>query len=375
MGDGQPKYLNSPETTLFQKRSVLYGLAQAREAIREAATVIVAEGYMDVIALSQAGFAHAVAPLGTALTEAQMGQLWRLADEPILCFDGDRAGLQAATRAAIRAMPQLAPGRSLRFAVLPQGEDPDSLIAARGPDAFARVLEMARHLVDVVWEIEVGTGKFDTPERRAALRRKVHDRVREITDGEVRQYYWQAFDERLDKLFPARSWGRRSQAPATPHTPHHPPHGDFDSLADAQERALLALMINHPSLVAGAAEAFVDVSLSNRRLDRIRREILNLIGSDPELDTESLKSHLIASGNADLEESVLSESVYSTASFATPSADGKEAAAALHDILNWYRGRQIERDRQDAEKDLAENMTEAKADRLHGILLEQLGED
>src|SRR3546814_816658 len=127
LDDGQPKYLNSPETPLFHKGRVLYGLAQALKAARDANEVVVAEGYMDVIALAQAGLTQAVAPLGTALTEEQMAELWRLAPEPILCFDGDVAGQRAAARAAERALPLLKPGHSFRFALLPAGEDPDSL--------------------------------------------------------------------------------------------------------------------------------------------------------------------------------------------------------------------------------------------------------
>src|SRR5271163_5142751 len=145
ISDAQPKYLNSPEHPLFEKGRVLYGLSAARvDAAKEAeaggAGIIVTEGYMDVIALHCAGFTIAVAPLGTALTESHLGELWRLAPEPVLCFDGDAAGQRAAARAAVRALPLLAPGHSLRFATLPPGEDPDSLIRASGAPAFAELL-------------------------------------------------------------------------------------------------------------------------------------------------------------------------------------------------------------------------------------------
>ncbi|MFQ5984733.1 MAG: DNA primase, partial [Alphaproteobacteria bacterium] len=146
LADKGPKYLNSPETPLFHKSSVLYGLAEARKAARETGTVVVTEGYMDVLALHRAGFRNAVAPLGTALSETQMTVLWRLAPEPILCFDGDAAGRRAAWAAAERALTVLRPGRSLRFATLPKGEDPDSLVARRGADAMRVVLERARPL-------------------------------------------------------------------------------------------------------------------------------------------------------------------------------------------------------------------------------------
>ena len=152
LGDGQPKYLNSPETPVFQKGLVLYGLAQAREAIGKAGEAIVAEGYMDVIALSAAGFPQTVAPLGTALTEPQIEDLWRMVDEPILCFDGDAAGQRAALRAADRALPLLRPGKSLRFALLPAGKDPDDLLRAQGARAMRGILEAARPLLEVLWQ-------------------------------------------------------------------------------------------------------------------------------------------------------------------------------------------------------------------------------
>src|SRR5581483_9848785 len=167
--DVPAKYLNSPETDLFHKGSLLYNGAEARKAAYDSGTVIAVEGYVDVIQMVAAGFPHTVAPLGTALTERQMQILWRMADEPILCFDGDNAGRRAAYRAAELALPLLEPGRSLRFALLPEGQDPDDLVRAGGHDAVAAVLAGARPLVELLWMRETEAGVFDTPERRAAL--------------------------------------------------------------------------------------------------------------------------------------------------------------------------------------------------------------
>jgi DNA primase len=167
--DVPAKYLNSPETELFHKGSLLYNGAEARKAAHDAGTVIAVEGYVDVVQMVGAGFAHTVAPLGTALTERQLQILWRMADEPILCFDGDRAGVRAAHRAADLALPLLQPGKSLRFALLPAGQDPDDLVRAGGADAMGAVIGAARPLVDMVWVRETESGVFDTPERRAAL--------------------------------------------------------------------------------------------------------------------------------------------------------------------------------------------------------------
>jgi len=173
--DAPAKYLDSPETPLFRKGAMLYNGAAARKAAQQGAQngvpVIAVEGYVDVIAMVTAGYAATVAPLGTALTEEQLALLWRMADEPILCFDGDAAGHRAAYRAIDLALPQLKPGKSLSFAALPQGHDPDDLVRSGGPGAIADVLAGARPLADVLWTRETESGRFDTPERRAGLGR------------------------------------------------------------------------------------------------------------------------------------------------------------------------------------------------------------
>src|SRR3954469_1362882 len=201
MGQGEPKYLNSPETPLFHKGANLYCLDRARLAVTKDQPVIVAEGYMDVIALHGAGFTGAVAPLGTALTEGQLGELWKLADEPYLCFDGDNAGRRAAQRGADRALPLLRPGKSLRFVSLPSGDDPDSLIRARGPDAIRRVLEVARPLADVLWDMETDGKQTDAPGRRASIRQALQAKVAEIGDSSVRSAYRDELYERFEKAF------------------------------------------------------------------------------------------------------------------------------------------------------------------------------
>ena len=167
--DVPAKYLNSPETPLFHKGAILYNAAGARQSAYEREQIIVVEGYMDVVALSQAGFDNAVAPLGTALTDNQIKLLWRMSPEPLLCFDGDLAGKKAAFRSVDTVLPHLSPGQSLTFAFMPDGLDPDDLIRAEGPSALANVLEHARPLADVLWEREWADGQWQTPERRAAL--------------------------------------------------------------------------------------------------------------------------------------------------------------------------------------------------------------
>lgn len=199
--DVPAKYLNSPETPLFHKGDNLYNHQTARKATHDGSALIVVEGYVDVIAMVTAGFAGAVAPLGTALTENQLALLWKMADEPILCFDGDRAGQKAAYRAADLALPFLAPGKSLRFALLPEGQDPDDLARSGGRGAIEEVIAAARPLADMIWSRELEGGNFATPERRAALEARIKELSNGIRDEVVRRYYRDEFVERLQRTF------------------------------------------------------------------------------------------------------------------------------------------------------------------------------
>src|SRR5260370_1064081 len=198
--DAPAKYLNSPETPLFHKGRMLYNGAGARKAANQGAPVVAVEGYVDVIAMVTAGYEATVAPLGTALTEDQLALLWKMADEPILCFDGDAAGRRAAYRAVDLALPHIKPGKSLRFASLPQGHDPDDLIRSAGPGAIADVLAAARPLADVLWTREMEGGRFDTPERRAGLEARINEMMNTISDETVRRYYRQDLWQRLRNL-------------------------------------------------------------------------------------------------------------------------------------------------------------------------------
>lgn len=206
--DVAAKYLNSPETPLFHKGHTLYNIAAARQAAHDGEPVVVVEGYVDVIAMVTAGYAAAVAPLGTALTEDQLGLIWKMTDEPILCFDGDGAGLRAARRAVDLAMPHLKPGKSLKVALLPQGQDPDDLLRSAGPDAIKDVVNAAQPMAQMLWTFMTEGHAFDTPERRAALESRINEVTQTIADESVRKYYRQDFNERLRAFFaPAQSQG------------------------------------------------------------------------------------------------------------------------------------------------------------------------
>lgn len=199
--DALAKYLNSPETELFHKSNVLYNFARARKPAHEKKQVIACEGYMDVIALHTYGYDNAVAPLGTALTERQMELLWRMNTEPVLCFDGDGAGLKAAHRAVDMVLPLLQPGRSVRFAMLPEGKDPDDLLKDEGAEAMNEVLQGALPLAEMVWNREISAGVYDTPERKAELQSRMRGIVGQIRDENVRHHYGQDIKLRLDGYF------------------------------------------------------------------------------------------------------------------------------------------------------------------------------
>ena len=198
----RPKYLNSPETPLFHKGANLYNGAAARQAAHDGAPIIVVEGYVDVIAMVTAGYEAAVAPLGTALTEDQLALLWKMTDEPVLCFDGDGAGRRAAYRAVDLALPHIKPGKTVKFALLPEGQDPDDLVRSGGREAIDEVHRRgARPLADMLWQRETEAGGFDTPERRAGLDQRVAEVTNQIGDPSVRKYYRQDLDERVRALF------------------------------------------------------------------------------------------------------------------------------------------------------------------------------
>ncbi|OIQ33958.1 MAG: DNA primase [Roseobacter sp. MedPE-SWchi] len=195
------KYLNSPETELFDKGRNLYNQAPARAAAGRGTPLIVAEGYMDVIALSEAGFQSSVAPLGTAVTENQLQMMWRMSDEPIIALDGDQAGLRAAMRVVDLALPLLQAGKSLRFAIMPDGQDPDDLIKAKGPQAVKEVLDQALPMVKLLWQRETEGKVFDSPERKASLDKALRDKIRLIRDPSIRKHYGEDIKDLRWELF------------------------------------------------------------------------------------------------------------------------------------------------------------------------------
>ncbi|MEO9648884.1 MAG: DNA primase [Roseobacter sp.] len=202
------KYLNSPETELFDKGRSLYNQGAARTAAGKGQPLIVAEGYMDVIALASSGFEAAVAPLGTAITETQLQMLWRIAPEPIIALDGDTAGLRAAMRLIDLALPLVEAGQSLRFAIMPTGKDPDDLLREQGAGAFQKLLDTAMPMVQLLWQRETDGRVFDSPERKAALDKALREKILLIKDQSIRSHYGQEIKDLRWQLFrPKRQQG------------------------------------------------------------------------------------------------------------------------------------------------------------------------
>ena len=303
LGDGQPKYVNGPETALFSKRRTLFALDLAREGARTGKTVVAVEGYMDVIALHQAGLTGAVAPLGTALTEEQLEELWRLSPCPVLCFDGDAAGGRAAARAAELALPFLTAEQSLKIATLSAGEDPDTLVRSKGPREIQNLLDHARPLSDALFDLLREAGGDGTPELRAAFSKRLEEAAGRIRDSNLAWEYRSAFRARFrDQYRPARGQrGQRNQRAFSNAAPKpiaftRPTLGP-DTATAGQARALLAILLNHPLLLPDVEEAFARLTLPDP-LARLRAAMLEWSEHAQRLDSGSLMSHLTAVGLA-----------------------------------------------------------------------------
>jgi DNA primase len=423
--DVAAKYMNSPETPLFHKGDNLYNLSTARQATHNGAPLIVVEGYVDVIAMVTTGFAATVAPLGTALTENQLALLWKMADEPILCFDGDKAGQKAAWRAADLALPHLKPGKSLRFALLPEGQDPDDLARSGGRAAIEEVISAARGLADMIWSREIEGGTFATPERRAALEARIGELSNGIRDEVVRRYYRQDLAERLQRTFApeggrggygrgnfakrsgGESGGRfASRAPFTPgaagrfgpgggrgqansgsQTINRGPYqaasaqlatspimrGQRSALS-RREALILQSLINHPWLLHDHLEEVAALELAHPEANKLRAGIIAAFASDhhhspePEEQAEKMRADLEARGFSQILQRV-------GAAITTSAVWGVQPGAAREDVLSTWqqlvalhqKTHALLREKKDAELALGEEPSEANLEWLKDV--------
>jgi DNA primase len=418
--DVPAKYLNSPETPLFHKGDNLYNLSPARQAAHNGSAIVVVEGYVDVIAMVGAGYPASVAPLGTALTENQLTLLWKMADEPILCFDGDRAGQKAAWRAADLALPHLAAGKSLRFALLPEGQDPDDLARAGGRAAIDDVISASRGLVDILWSREIEGGNFATPERRAALEKRIGEIANAIGDEVVRRYYRQDFSQRLGRMFAPEvargttSGGRQSGGAYGESPRRFTPRGAggsgrFDgrggrppgpgaafrsgpyqaassqlaassimrgqrSAMSRREALILQCLLNHPWLLHDHLEEVAALELAHPEAHKLRAATIAAFASDHHhsLDAaepgEKLRADLAKSGFSQILQRV-------AGAITTMAVWGARSGAAREDVLStWHQlislHRQVHsllRELKDAELALGEDASEANMAWLRDI--------
>jgi DNA primase len=380
LGDEKPKYLNSPETPLFQKGRSLYNLNHAQKPARDKQEILVVEGYMDVIALSEAGFPQTVAPLGTALTEDHIKLLWRLAPEPILCFDGDNAGEQAAARAVERVLPILKPGFSLRFAWLPAGQDPDDLVRGRGQgqgqSGLRQLIDRAEPLVDMLWRrVQAGRG-LDTPERRSGFRRDLQAAIGRIADRDVQEDYRREVAGRLEDAFSRKGTGSGTRGDGLRLGPSPGRGLAFRSPVLGGEAAkrgtagirrlpyevMLAVLVNHPELLHRHAEALGLIAIPDPRLDKLKEALLDLATRQPDLDSASLKNQLKLQDFSPVIEGLAEPS--GLVGFAHVSAGIAQAEAGLLHVMAILREPEIEAEFQAAAKALEVDMSQENLDRF-----------
>ena len=336
LGDGQPKYLNSPETPLFAKGSLLYGHHLAAPAARKAGRVIAVEGYMDVIALHQAGIAETVAPLGTAVTEQQLETLWRLGEDPILCFDGDEAGVRAAARVVDRALPLINAGRSLRFALLPAGHDPDTMVSdSDGRRAMAEIVDAAIPLSRQLWEMAVSGRTFVTPEEQARVGKQLEAQAGRIPESDLRFRYIRDFRKWMKELLQEQPTGKRSTSrvvePKVRQGEALGPSTQGDS--QPRERTLLQTLLDFPDLLIEQGETLVGLCLETKRFRKVMEAMVDWAEAGLEPDGKKLRAHLADCGLGSMVEELLE----SDTAYLNRAASLDEARTQLTHLLGMQR--------------------------------------
>lgn len=301
MDNSQPKYLNSPETPIFNKRRILYNMTYAREPAYQKKRLIICEGYMDVIALDSFGFDYATAPLGTALTEEQILEAWKVCPNPTLCFDGDSAGVKAAIRSIDRVLPILRAGYSVNYIFLKEKKDPDELLHTLGPQVFEQYLERAKPLVDILWHKCKMNKDTNTPEQKALIEKETFEEVSKIKDAQIRSYYMQEMKQRIYYSF-GRGAQRKKQQENTDSTPNMPAFNKHSSanvsiahhyvkkppLNDLDLRSIVAAMLMYPELISKYEERLSSFDIGHSAMAKILTDIIEINEEDEHLDSDIL---------------------------------------------------------------------------------------
>ncbi|MGF0538664.1 DNA primase [Agrobacterium sp. ES01] len=400
--DAVAKYLNSNETELFHKGNVLYNFARARRSMQGAGgadTLIAVEGYMDVIALHQAGIENAVAPLGTALTENQLDLLWKITPLPVLCFDGDGAGIRAASRSAELALPHLKPGRSVRFALLPDGKDPDDLVRHDGRAPFDRVIADAKPLAEMIWQREISQGGFDTPEKRAELEGRVKQVIAVIGDESVRRHYQQDMRDRLNAFFRPSSGfrnegqsgygnkGRQGQGGRQPPSAKGPRGAGLGgAISDrltrsgmvkgymtqpALRESVLALaIVNHPELLQEDYDELAAIDFEHKTLQVLWSAVLTAaVNSSARLSRDELAARLNEEGHGELLAMLDQQLRNARLWIATSEAAIEDAREAYRQALSLHkRGKALSRQRRELETEMVQVTEEGDGERMSQLI-------
>lgn len=385
--DVAAKYLNSPETELFHKRQTLYNGQAARQAGYDGKPLIVVEGYLDVIAAVAAGFEGAVAPLGTALTEDHLNLLWRMTDIPVLCFDGDSAGMRAAERSVDIALPLLKPGKSISIVTLPGGLDPDDLIKQQGRQAFADLIAGGRSLADAVWAMETAGGIPEAPEQRAALEARLRERAARIADVSVRRHYSQAFDEKISSLFVSTRGQYRRDGRTNGFDQRrtgqrgNPKMLVSDTLRNSRllkggatpgviprEAVILMSLVNHPELAQARLEGLAEIEFQSLPARQVLAAFLDLVTVHPDLGPNGIAEALIARGHGPVLDKMRGQLARQGIWQADADTAQSDAETGLkHSLALHYKSVQLNRELKAAELALGEDLSENAFERLRDI--------
>lgn len=374
------KYMNSPETPIFHKGMMLYGEQFARQAAAEGQKLLVVEGYFDVIACYQSGFKGAVAPMGTALTEDQITLLWKMIPEenkiPYLCFDGDNAGRRAAERAIDRIIPLLSAGQSAQIVFLPEGEDPDSLLASGGRAGLEKVLNAALSTVEFLWQVHTAGRNFDAPEARAALVKTLDNEIKKISDRDVQIHYNAVIRQKISDAFFGGA-KRKNQKRDNKFTPRGSTGLRRPSMVnqDVFAKVLLAAVLNNPAIYERIEEQFGEFFIASDVLCAVRERVISLLNDDPGLDRTALQRQIVSYGFEKDLAGLLTSTVYVHGSFCKPhddDADSYELARQWIEFYDAVKDKQVEREIQNGWKQVLASSDADEEEKLKHLMLSRL---